>query len=240
MSGTWRLRLQTLSFTAPGFDYRLEKTTGIDTMLHLEHGSAGRGLGQVRFVDEHGDPYLGTVDFTFGFGESFTFPLNGGFSDSNPGDVFPIPIAFAPQDTSLVATPASSYFHALCDGLFDLVVVIAPPPPVPPSISLVVSPNTIWPPNHKMVTVTAAINAASPAGHATSVSLVSITNNESGSGDVAGAAFGTDDRTFQVRATRAGSGQGRTYTITYRATDSVTGASTLASATVAVPHDQGK
>ena len=34
-----------------------------------------------------------------------------------------------------------------------------------------------------------------------------------------GAAFGTDDRQFELRAERSGSGNGRIYTITYEAED---------------------
>jgi len=37
--------------------------------------------------------------------------------------------------------------------------------------------------------------------------------------DIAGAAFGTDDRSFQLRAERQGGGAGRVCTITYSATD---------------------
>jgi hypothetical protein len=69
---------------------------------------------------------------------------------------------------------------------------------------------------------------------------VSITCNEPAAGDIAGAAFGTDDRTFEVRARRSGGGTGRIYTVTYRATDTVTGLSTLASTTIVVAHDQGR
>ena len=52
--------------------------------------------------------------------------------------------------------------------------------------------------------------------------------------------LGTDDRQFQLRAKRAGTKPaGRIYTITYSATDG-SGNKATASATVTVPHDQGK
>lgn len=79
------------------------------------------------------------------------------------------------------------------------------------------------------------------------ITLVSIVSNEPDAGlgdgdqphDVQGAAVGTDDRAFFLRAERAGRGHGRVYTITYRATDAA-GNQTLATATVTVPHDRRK
>ena len=57
--------------------------------------------------------------------------------------------------------------------------------------------------------------------------------------DIAEAELGTDDREFELRAERKGSGTGRTYSITYSGTDA-SGNKALATATVVVPHDQGK
>ena len=48
-----------------------------------------------------------------------------------------------------------------------------------------------------------------------------------------------DDTTFKLRAERAGGGDGRTYTITYEATDAC-GNSATDSLEVFVPHDRGK
>jgi hypothetical protein len=71
------------------------------------------------------------------------------------------------------------------------------------------------------------------------IQLVSITCNETlAADDVQGATLNTDDRSFQLKATRAGGGSGRVYTITYRARDA-SGNATLKSAQVVVPHDQG-
>lgn len=47
------------------------------------------------------------------------------------------------------------------------------------------------------------------------------------------------DCTFRLRAERSGTGQGRTYTITYQVTDAC-GNTTLASATMTVPRDKRK
>jgi hypothetical protein len=51
------------------------------------------------------------------------------------------------------------------------------------------------------------------------------------------AAFGTDDRQFQLRAERSGQGNGRVYTITYEAKDG-SGNVTTSAVTVTVPRSQ--
>lgn len=114
-----------------------------------------------------------------------------------------------------------------------------------PVVTLTMSPDHLWPPNHKMVEVHAVLDIqdcdAAPA-----VELISVTSNEPENGlgdgntapDIAGADLGTDDRDVEVRSERAGPGSGRVYTFVYRVTDS-SGNSTEATATVTVDHDQG-
>jgi dienelactone hydrolase len=98
--------------------------------------------------------------------------------------------------------------------------------------------STIWPANHKMVKVNAALNSSDAASDIASVVLTSITSDEpdSGQGDIQ-ANIGTTDTSFSLRAERSGSGKGRTYTISYTATDNA-GNQTVTSATVKVPHDR--
>jgi hypothetical protein len=111
----------------------------------------------------------------------------------------------------------------------------------PPQLSVALSPAQLWSPNHKLVTITATIVATDACDAAPAVRLVSITSNEPDNGlgdgdqpkDIQGAAFGTDDRSFQLRNERSGSGRGRLYTITYSATDA-SGNKTLRQATVKV------
>ena len=116
-------------------------------------------------------------------------------------------------------------------------------------ISVSVTPDMLWPPNHKMVEITADVVVSDCCNSGSTIILTSITSNEpddaKGNGDgntvddIQGADFGTEDYDFLLRAERAGSGDGRIYTITYTATDA-SGNSASASATVTVPHDQGK
>jgi predicted extracellular nuclease len=109
---------------------------------------------------------------------------------------------------------------------------------VDPTLSVSVSPNMLWPPNHKYVTVQATVTARDNYDPSPTVELVSVTSNEPddglGDGDTADDIVITDSDTFQLRAERSGTGTGRVYTVTYRATDAC-GNSTTASATVTVP-----
>jgi len=115
----------------------------------------------------------------------------------------------------------------------------------PPVVTLRMSPNRLWPPNHKMKTVTAILDIQD-CDPVPTVKLISVTSNEPDnglgdgdtSGDIAGATLGTDDRSVQVRAERAGPGSGRVYTFVYRVTDASSNFTDV-TATVSVPHDNG-
>lgn len=126
-----------------------------------------------------------------------------------------------------------------CSAMVTVVDVEAP------SIDVAVSPEVLWPANHKMVPITATVTTADVCDANPAVSLVSITASEGDnvlgdgntSDDIQGADFGTDDRAFSLRAERSGKGTGRIYTITYSATDA-SGNAASASAAVTVPHNR--
>jgi len=117
----------------------------------------------------------------------------------------------------------------------------------PPTISVSVSPEELWPPNHHMVDIEATVSA-SDSCTATSVVLESISSSEAdnapgdGDGDtvddIQEADLGSADFQFKLRAERAGSGLGRAYTVTYVVTDAG-GNVASGSAFVTVAHDQG-
>jgi hypothetical protein len=107
----------------------------------------------------------------------------------------------------------------------------------PPTLGVSLLPKLLWPPNHKLVPVVAVLEVSDLCDPSPTVVLVSIVSNEADSGqDVQGASVGTDDRSFLLRAERAGKGAGRVYTVTYRALDA-SGNMQFASADVIVPHD---
>ncbi len=117
------------------------------------------------------------------------------------------------------------------------------PPPVdttPPTITVALTPNTLWPPNHKMVQITANVTATDDQDPHPAVKLISVTCNDQCDPqlDVSGATSGTDVRTFAVRAERRGQNKpGRVYKVTYSATDA-TGNTATAFASVTIPDDQ--
>jgi feruloyl esterase len=116
----------------------------------------------------------------------------------------------------------------------------------PPSISSVkVSPNILWPPNHKMVPVAVGVTVtdACDAGVSNSCRIVSVTSNEPVNGPDDGNTSPdwqiTGNLTLNLRAERSGTGSGRIYTVNVACTDA-SGNSSAAAAAVKVPLSQGK
>lgn len=113
------------------------------------------------------------------------------------------------------------------------------PDTTPPTITCSVSPNTLWPPNHKLVSVKATVSAVDAVSGAVGFELVSVTANQGNPAtDIQGFIPGTPDTEGYLRAERLGSGGDRVYTLTYRASDPA-GNSAFCAATVTVPHDKG-
>ena len=123
----------------------------------------------------------------------------------------------------------------------------------PPTVACSVTPNSLWPPNHKLVPVTATVTVTSAFSGATTFTL-KVTSNEPDAGlgggdvpnDIQGFAAGGSSTsgkpaavTGSLRAERADTGQGRVYTLTFMGTDSAKNSATCVT-TVKVPHDQGK
>jgi uncharacterized protein len=112
---------------------------------------------------------------------------------------------------------------------------------VAPTLSVTATPDLLWPPNHKYVTVEASPVYSDNYDTSPDLDLVSVTSNEPDNGADDGNTVDdivvVDDDTFKLRAERSESGTGRVYTITYRVTDDC-GNSTTASATVMVPLER--
>ena len=125
--------------------------------------------------------------------------------------------------------------------------VVAVTDTVAPTLSVELNPTVLWPPNHRMVDVVATVIAADLCS-VPMIVLESIVADEpddaAGGGDgntvddIQGAETGSPDFEFRLRAERAGSGDGRAYTVVYTASD-FSGNTSSTSAAVVVPHDQG-
>src|SRR6266481_3419928 len=120
------------------------------------------------------------------------------------------------------------------------------PPECSPTLRVSLSPDTLWPPNHKLVQITATLETSDGCDANPAVTLESITSNEPDNGlddggepnDIQAVGggpipFGTYLRSFLLRAERSGMGAGRVYTVNYMVRDA-SGNKILASAQVSV------
>jgi hypothetical protein len=107
-------------------------------------------------------------------------------------------------------------------------------------LHLEVSPTVLAPVNHQLVEIAPILAVSDGADSRPRVTLLSVTTSEpedgQGSGNTTGDIVTTEDGRIFLRAERSGTGNDRTYTITYRAMDA-SGKSTTASADVLVSHD---
>lgn len=104
------------------------------------------------------------------------------------------------------------------------------------------STNRLWPPNHKLETVSVQ-GVTDPNGDPITIMITAITQDEPvnglGDGDTAPDGFGVGTSQAQLRRERSGTGNGRVYALSFKASDGK-GGSCTGSVTVGVPHDQGQ
>jgi hypothetical protein len=234
---------------------------GLDLLVGAPGEVAGSGAAYLVTVREDKPLANAGADQTIECNRGGTVTLDGSASYDPDGE----PITYAWKQVSgttvgLTVSGATATFTAAPPGVYEFHltvtdtngasatdnVVVTIRDTTPPNLLVSLSPNTLWPPNHKMVDITANITVTDACDAKPTVKLVSITSNEpansTGDGntspDIAGATFGTDDRSFQLRAERKGNGNGRVYTVTYNAQDA-SGNTAQQIATVTVAHDQG-
>lgn len=109
----------------------------------------------------------------------------------------------------------------------------------PPEIgATVASPAILWPPNHKMTTVTLSVSVADAIDPAPRCRIDSVASNEPveglGDGDMAPDWEITADLALKLRAERSGTGSGRIYEVRVRCSD-VSGNSSTRAVPVRVP-----
>jgi len=91
----------------------------------------------------------------------------------------------------------------------------------PPSLDLAVDRTTLWPPNHKLVPVHVTATSRDDCDERPSITLASIVSSDPDPSheDIQGAAIGTADFDFELRAESEGKESARTYTICYDSRD---------------------
>jgi hypothetical protein len=175
-------------------------------------------------------------------------PANASWISFNPASFSSVPAPSSLSDlltaTVPLGTPGGTYTFdivALADavdiGHQKLVIKVNSPPSC---ANLALSLTTLWPPNHKLITVTAS-GATDPDGDPVTLVIAGVTQDEPtnglGDGDESPDAVLSGGSTVQLRAERSGPANGRVYHLRITATDPF-GASCTVDRTVSVPHDQ--
>jgi hypothetical protein len=171
-------------------------------------------------------------------------PFFAGVSASDVCDSSPTIENNAPVFFPLGATPVT--FTAKDDqgNPAHCVATVTVHDTTPPLIDVSLDKDVLWPPNHKLVPIHATVHVTDVCDANPHFVLASITSNEPDNGtgdgdtvnDIQGAAFGTADVDFLLRAERKGNGRGRIYTVNYTGLDG-SGNSTPATEHVTVPHN---
>ncbi len=110
----------------------------------------------------------------------------------------------------------------------------------PPVMTCSATPSALWPPNHKMVSVAASVQAIDAVSGPTPFRLTTTGLTEgNAAADIQGFVLGLPDTLGILRATRLGSGPGRDYSLVYQSSDPL-GNTASCTLVIPVPHDQGK
>lgn len=167
---------------------------------------------------------------------NFTATANDAVDGSVPVAYSQDPGTQFPPGTTTVSVSATDASGNTASGSFTVTVRDTTAPVI---TSLFASPASLWPPNHKMHTITVTGTATDAVGPVT-LRILTITSNEPdnglGDGDTANDIVLTGPLTASLRAERSGKGTGRIYTITIEARDAAGNASTRA-VTVTVPRN---
>jgi hypothetical protein len=134
-----------------------------------------------------------------------------------------------------------TFFSANLFGTFEAVTTVSVRiDKDPPVMTCSATPSALWPPNHKMVSVAASVQAIDAVSGPTPFRLTTTGLTEgNAAADIQGFVLGLPDTLGILRATRLGSGPGRDYSLVYQSSDPL-GNTASCTLVIPVPHDQGK
>ena len=181
-----------------------------------------------------------TVEQTALAGTPVTVPLPTATDNCAVVTVVSDAPAVFPLGTTTVTFTAKDGSGNVATATTTVTVVDTTPPVIN---ALVATPNSLWPPNHRMVAVAVTVDVTDICDLTPTCTIVSVASNEPingpGDGNTDPDWLITGDLTVQLRAERAGPGSGRVYEITVRCTDD-SGNSSQKVVAVTVAHDQRK
>jgi predicted extracellular nuclease len=207
-----------------GYTNLVDQYEGADAYSYVFDGQWGyldHALGSAELVDN----VTGVADWHINADEPSSLDYNTNYKSAGQVSSLYAPDEFRSSDHDPVLVGLD-----VCDA-------------IAPTLDLAVSPDTLWPANHKLNFVTVKPMVSDNFDPSPTVTLLSVTSSEPddglGDGDTANDIQMIDDTHFLLRAERSGTGDGRVYTLTYKATDAC-GNTTISSIEVSVPKSQGK
>jgi hypothetical protein len=190
-----------------------------------------------RVIGERTVPALGPGERSEGSPVTFTLP-----GDLPAGTYQLAACADAPGEVVELNEQNNCSFSKV-EGFLTIVMAVEQVSNNPPVCSQA-SPSVarLWPPNHKLATITIQ-GVTDPDNDPVTLRVTGITQDEPvnglGDGDTSPDGFGVGTAQAQVRKERSGTGNGRVYAIAFTAEDGK-GGSCTGTVTVGVPHDQGQ
>lgn len=148
------------------------------------------------------------------------------------------PIVTLPMGVNTITLTVSDGKGGTSSAVVTVKVVDTTPPVIK---TVTATPNLLWPPNHKMIPVAISVSASDTCSATTTCKILSVRSSEpvngTGDGDTAPDWVITSNLVANLRAERAGAGNGRTYTLMVQCTDA-SGNNSTKDVIVSVPHNR--